>query len=351
MAAKPTQEELAMALFQKKNMTGRAFNAYLTTTEGGRYLAAEGRPGFNSQYVEGLGSLFATIHEKGIDLKRGGARGILDIDLAQILSGNQITPTERENQLLKLGEATGAFDEYFADTTRAQKRQVVRDAISAFERAGSAGSSAHKRYLAVTGMQGSSLAEAITLMSGRMHRAPGGLIDQYMVAGHFTQSPMTEEVSNQLGSINANTARSAFVEGAQRLESGFKEYAAGLKEGKGWGALAIGAAVLAGVGLGMQKPGRMNVTMNQGDETEAPIISPRNERAIQLLSEQQHQARIMIQNAQKVDRSTFIQLGDAISGKYNVPGRTKIHLRDDRDQTDYSVIFRDEFRRQMAGIS
>jgi len=101
----------------------------------------------------------------------------------------------------------------------------------------------------------------------------------------------------------------------------------------------------------MQKPGRMNVTMNETNESEPPMVMPRNERAIQLLSEQQYQARIMLQNAQKVDRGTFIQLSDAISGKYNSPGRSTVQLRDDRDQTDYSTIFRNEFRRQMAGIN
>jgi hypothetical protein len=132
-------------------------------------------------------------------------------------------------------------------------------------------------------------------------------------------------------------------------QEAFGNFTKGLREGRGWTSIAAGAVILAGVGLGMKKPGNIIVQAQESsNEASAPVVQPRRQSTSRVVTQGQFDVRIKVRDAQKVDRSKFVDLGQVISGKYKSPSKVQVNLKDDTDDINYKRIFDDAYRRAMV---
>jgi len=170
-----------------------------------------------------------------------------------------------------------------------------------------------------------------------------------------------------IGQRNAQVAASAGKPrlGMGPIKEGFANFVSGLKEGRGWTSIAAGAAILAGIGLGMRKPGNIYVqdssnqnpsqaqvtpdgTYREMGETPPPVIQPRRESRNRVMTEDQYNVKIRLRDIRRQDKNKFTDLAQAISGKYKNANKINVNLKDDTNDINYQRVFDDAYRKAMT---
>jgi hypothetical protein len=336
MAEEPTTAEVGKALLQKASGTGRFNTASLRILEGAQQLGYS-NAGQLHDYV-------AKLSQKGYNAKlRGMSSDILEADVSNIFWGRS-TKAERALKLAPLLE--GIVPEGIDKTKIAH--QIIES---------------HR-----VGTKGGIIGDILSLNRPQTLENIGMALNPAMeraeasaIGSDIAKSGMVNAV-NMLGESNASLAEDGLT-GVERsakeglssfgrfAKESFSDFTAGLRQGKGWTSVAIGAAVLAGVGLGLRKPGVMVVKNENPRENEppaeVPTITPRRESKLRLMTENQYDVRVKINEARRQHSSKFVDFVNAISHKYDSQTNASINIRDDSSEQDYQKIFADQYRRSM----
>jgi hypothetical protein len=328
-----------MAAIQKARTTGIAHNAAFRVYEGA--LSKEGGQGlerFNKPYAKKLADVLFGLGESMIDIKRQEDLTNLNTDLIQSLYGPRgeaktTLPSILGKHIQKVFGETADISTISGDI----KESLV------------VGNNSLIKQIQDMNKGGRSTQEVMNVLLGSADSsAAGGVVGILRRSG--VVGSMADAVGQQ-GAQNRSLADAAISRGRgiwNIVKEGVASRVSGLKQGKGWTSLIIGGAVLAGVGLSLRKPGNIIIEQpNAGNEPESPVIVPRRQSSARVMSNQQYDVRVRIKEMQAVDRKKFVDLAEAISGKYQSPSRTNIRIKDDTKDVNYEKVFRDSFARQM----
>lgn len=341
-------EDVAMALALKGQNTGIAQNAALRVLEG---TIARGniQPGskYTRDYANKLMTVMSTLGEESISSKN--IQGRLDPpDLFNILSDGAVG--ERAAKLSKVLDPTW-LTPFGAE---ARKTDIARDIIEAYDFT----RNSVVRDLQRVNYPGRTTSDVFNALRPDPSKiVPGGISDLFDEAG-IIKGVRGVAASNK-NYVDAAKEAGPNIGGAVREAVG--SYVSGLRQGRGWTSLAIGGAVLAGIGLSMRKPGNITVVSNaqrSGESREdsgrytkinepEPVVASRTSHSVRLMPEKSYNVRVKIKEAQRGHNSRFVDLADAMSNRYKRPARANINIRDDSSEQDYAKIFRDEYHRQL----
>jgi hypothetical protein len=337
MTEEPTTTEVGMALLQKAEGTGKFNVASLRVLEGAQQLGY--------QNAADLHTYVAKLSQKGYNAKlRGMSKDVLEANISDIFWGS----TTKAERAMQLGPLLEGIVPEGQDTTK-----IAHQIIEA-HRIGSKGGVISDLLSLNRPQSFENIGVALNSALERAERSP--------IGSDIAKSGMVHAI-DMLGAQNASLAQ----DGMKGIEKSAKErlgsfsryikestgdFVAGLRQGKGWTSVAIGAAVLAGVGLGMRKPGTMivqgeNAENHQSPPAEAPMITPRKESKLRLMTENQYDVRVKIREARRQHSSKFVDFVNAISHKYDSQTNAQVNIRDDSSEQDYQKIFADQYRRSM----
>lgn len=343
-------KEVAMANIFKNRNTGIAHNAAFRVYEGAMRIGSDaGRSGagrFTQQYAFNLANVLFTLGEESINTKRN-AGGILDTP--DLMKAIYLGSSGERSSLLR-----GMIkDEWLAPFGQnVNKNQVSQDLIEALE----VGQGTVIRDLQRMNRGGANIQDLVNAVLPQ----PSTVVDEGL-SGIFEKSAAIRGVAGQRAqNINyKDAAKAGMAEGKSILSEGVENFTKGLREGKGWTSLALGGAILAGVGLSLRKPGNITVIADANrsgeqrapnggyTQTNEPVVAPRKQRNLRVMDERQYGVRVRIKEAQRQDSRQFVDLANAISGKYGKSSKAKIQIKDDSSEQDYAKIFRDEYNRQL----
>jgi hypothetical protein len=354
-ASEMTNREVALGALQKASTTGLVHNiARDRVLEGGLKLAGQRTfEHFTPEYINQMTRATAALSQAGIDIKQASKQ-----ELSEILGVDPLKAFYSGSAVKRSANITPLLSKYITSEfgKGINVRTVARDIIESMIAGGSG---------AMTDISAMSRSSTIDEFVGAAFPAPeritpGGTAQALSAGGVFGRrdviNPVAQAVAKTQGNINAEIAKSASV-----AREGVENFVGGLREGRGWTALAVGGAVLAGIGLSMRKPGNITVIANtdrnaqtrpdgsivKQQEASMPIILPRKENRTHLMTQRQYDVRMKIRDVRKEDRTNVVDLGSLISGKYRSPAKVHVNISDDSRDTNYQQIFTDAYNRQM----
>jgi hypothetical protein len=344
-AAGRTQLDLLDDMLQKKFTTGPAHSLMIGVAEGARYNK------LGDEEANRLTKVARYIYQEGgLDIKQQNVVGGAVSNLQAAMWDRDLTMGERVNLTRPLLEGInkkhpelGGVD----DTT-------ITNMFKSYD-AGNAQGMIAKSYSKLVGRSKSSLAQPMAFRRAPDYAmGPAEVVDSTLM-GMMRNAGSIQSVGQNIGEKNAAVA--AAVEQPRTWEGKASEaidwigkrvsdYGEGLKAGKGWGKLAIGAGVLAGIGLSLRRPPRMD-TMEATQESDQPVVIPRRQRNLSVMTKSQYDVRIKLRDAQRQDNRAFINLSEAIAGKFSQPSNVRMHIRDDSNDVNYDKVFRDAYNQEM----
>jgi hypothetical protein len=344
-SAAEAQTNLVKAQFQKGNLTGSAYNAFLNIYEGGKKEHGRMRS-------LKLATMMAEVHEAGgLDVKRSaaGSLNFLDDNFNDILFGNHSSASEaaeRSNRMM----AFMMQSETFKQGTEAQRNKDIADTLGILDIQKTRGLPL-KRQQQISGRGKSNLTDIAKLLDpvpGTV--VPGGIMDTLGTARSSYVSQIAGSNEKLIKAAkNPQEANGVLERGWGKMKKAVKGFTEDLKIGKGWGKAAIGIGVLAGIGLSLRRPQRItSMDTLQPNESESPVVMPRNQRSLSVMTSDQYNVRIRVKDAQKVNRKKFVHISNAISGNFKDHStKSNIHIRDDSRDVDYNRVFSDAYDNQM----
>ena len=345
-----SQVEVAMTNIFKNRNTGIAHNAAFKVYEGairtGQSKSLVGMKRFDQDYAFKLANVLFSIGEESINAKRNQKGGFEVSDLMETLYlGNEGTKKSRLKALI----TSDLMDQF---GSRASKDTVAGDILQALN----VGSGTAMKNIQKMNRSGQNMQDIIDAILPHPAKIEEGGITGMMARYGIIRGSSGQAAHNQ---SYKDAAKSGAKKAGGYIREAVTSFTDGLKQGRGWTSLAIGGAVLAGIGLSMRKPGNITIVNNQttGEQrnadggysrtNEPSVTAPRNHRSTRLMHERQYDVRVKIKEAQRQDSKKFVDLANAISGKYRQPSQANIKIRDDSNENDYGRIFRDEYQRQL----
>lgn len=347
--------EVAAIAQAKKELTGKAYIKGAQAYHGAMALGnLPGYSRFTQQRAADVSQVLFGIAESGINAKRGGK--VLQADeLEEMIRSKDVSGfTEGSRDVM-----SSIFGE---DLPEHERLSLSADAIEATSY-GASKLEGYNKYR--------------KLISGSSEYRSSGVsqIADALFMGHGTgETPMGEMIgagifksAEQLGSQNTRLAAEAAIPRSKGFVNAVREGAGsflnGLREGRGWTSLAAGAAILGGIALGMRKPGVINVSTNSQESqvtpdgtylktnemkpSTAPMIMPRRQTSLPVMTDEQYSVKIKLRDARKKDREQIVDLSKAISGRYRNSSKVQLTLKDDTNDVDYQRIFDDQYRKAL----
>jgi hypothetical protein len=338
-------------VFKGRN-TGIAHNAAFRIYDGaialGKSTERVGHQRYTKDYAKNLGNVLFALGEESINTKQKQSGAMIDIDIQKALYGGTIG--DRSTKLQPM--VSDYIEKFFGP--EANKKQITDDILESLGR----GRTSVISNIQGMNREGNTVQDIINaILPQKSTIVPEGLSGQMADEGILRA---TEGIGIQNRTL-AEAANDTKATAKGVFRESIENYARGLREGKGWSSLLIGGAVLGGIGLSMRKPGNIIVVGNaqRNGEQQAPNgnyvrtnetnpVVPRKERSVRVMQEKQYNVRVRIKEAQRQDKKRFVDLANAISGKYKQPAQANINIRDDSSEQDYGRIFRKEFQRQHS---
>ena len=358
--------EVGYAAQQKFATTGLVHNLARDRVREGA-LRMSGQPTFEhftEDYINKMTMATARLSEAGIDIKQASKA-----ELAEVLGTDPLKAFYSGSAAKRTGNISPILTKYITREfgSGANVRSVARDIVESVIAGGEGAMTriASTNYGSTIDEYVRAIAPDISAVGQRgtgAALAAGGVIHP-----RTPTAPMSEVTTKTVGTINKEIEAAA-AERINRTTSviaeGVQNAFANLKEGHGWTGLAIGGAVLAGVGLSMRKPGNIVVISNSRKdeqtradgsyiktrEAQMPVIVPRKESAARLMTQRQYDVRIAMKDVRRehATRKHMIDLGNLISGKYRQPAKVHVNINDDSRDLDYQQIFTRAYNQQMS---
>lgn len=365
IASRESADKLSTALqaSQGQTFTGIAYNFAQKVMEGSRALTqgAENAPAysrFTEEYGNQLTNLAAQFHETGINLKRQETE-LANVHPKDIFYGPKAQ--ERLSQYIP----TDIFDRVFGKgISQTQKNTIIEDMMLAASKAGTAARPDSMMLGAALQSIGSGQSKSIAQIAAA-YSTPSPFIATNSIGEAFAKAGATGSAikSGISGAAAQNQSYKLAALGGRAKKIGIEgvtNFVEGLKQGKGWSSLIIGAGVLAGAGLSLRRPGQIVVVPPRREqyqapdggyrtvnETKTPVIIPRKSIKARVLSEQEYNVRIRLKDIQRQDRNKFVELSNLVHSKYKSSGKSNINISDQSNEPNYQQIFQKEYKKQM----
>jgi|GEM_PF-4938601 hypothetical protein len=349
-----TPFEVAMTNILKGRNTGVTHNAAFKVFAGAMMKGTDPsnilRGKFTQEYSTNLSNVLFGLAEEQINAKRNLQGSAQFVNMSEILYGSD--PTKKAMKLMDL--LTPDHMKMFGPNAR--KSVIARDILESLTAGQNSITAAMQKTTSVGGP--ASIAQLFeAFLPGETSFPQGSVEGAFHKAGVF-ESAARQSAQNR---TYADAAKSTGQEIGGAVREAVGSYVSGLRQGRGWTSLAIGGAVLAGVGMSMRKPGNITVVSNaqrsgeQKDDSGRyvktnepdPVVAARSQRSVRLMPEKSYDVRVKIKEAQREHNSKFVDLADALSSKYKRPAKASINIRDDSSEQNYAKIFRDEYHRQL----
>lgn len=342
--------EVAEAAQFKAHTTGSAYIKGMQAYEGALSLGERaGYSKYTPEYASDLAQVLFGVAESGINVKRGGSNLIQSADLSKMIR-------ERDVEGVSAMAADVISSVHGTKYEGAAQKNLVEDMLEAANY-GRSGMEPYNQYRGMYRAKNvSDIAKSLYVESG----AQGSIMETMTGSGVLRSA-------SAIGQGNAQIAASAGKPrlGMGPIREGFSNFVGGLKEGRGWTSIAAGAAILAGMALGLRKPGNIYVqnTQNQNgsqaqvspegtyqkmDESRAPMIQPRRESRNRVMTDEQYNVKIRLRDIRKQDHNKFTDLAQAISGKYKNANKINVNLKDDTNDINYQRVFDEAYRKAMT---
>jgi hypothetical protein len=341
-------EVVGKALMRKQSSIGSLYNLAESIMAHGPELAKNGRD--LQQYHRAALTLFRAGEKSGIDLKRLKGPALmrfLDIDPMAIMNKPKLGPGDLNDLMSGLGLKNNAASKRMASdlisTVQSMKNQIPNIELIH-------GISRRKGRASLTEMS----AGVFQQNARSRFKTPKTIIDHLYDAGVIRdRASAFQNAAEQVGQQNAETASSKFK---SVVGEGVGKFVKGLKEGRGWGTVALGAVGVAGLMAAFRKPGVMIARPDQNpvdqrayyqENSAAPIVPQRHETRIKAMTNQQHNVKIRVRDTHKRSREHYVNLSDSIAANTAIPTSSQVYISDDSNMTDYGRIFNREAMRQL----